>query len=126
MKTAKPYRIIGIALVVLGAWIIIAIPAFLMDEKRGAETYRTRIQPAIAEQEAELNVSALDETDRLAVTKLNRWIVLERSSRIDYFVASAFFAMALILLLAGLTVILFGRIRAIEKEIKATQPPPPN
>ena len=124
MKRQKAFVIAGIILVVLGLWVIVSIPEFLTGKSRADYVYTSREEPGIAEREAQLNIAGVPEPERSALAKLNRWLVFERSARIDYVVASAGFAMALALMLAGLSIIMLGRIRAIERYIQKTQQEP--
>ena len=124
MKRPKTFVIASIILVVIGLWVLISIPVFLTSKSLGDNVFNARVKPAIAEGEAQLNTAGLPEPERSAVIKLNRWIVFERSFRIDYVVASAAFALALALMLAGLSIIMLGRIRAIERYIQKTQQEP--
>jgi len=114
-KRRKRYVVAGLVLVLLGVWVMVALPMFLLPSKeRDKEWYRTHVKPAIEENESEMKLSTISQPEQGALQKLNKWLVFEKDFRTHWVIACAAFAVALTLVVLGLMTILFGRIKDLE------------
>jgi len=115
MKRRKRYIVAGLIPILLGVLMIIAIPRFLFDEQLVRQTYESRVKPEIQEREGKLNLTDLPKPEQQALAKLNKWEVVDWGEKMDWIVASAFFSVALAMILLGLVIIVFGRIKDLER-----------
>jgi high-affinity Fe2+/Pb2+ permease len=122
MKRQKRYIAVGLTLVFISVWLILAIGRFLSpNEQRDKEDYQKDIKPRIEESEAKLNLAAFPQQEQPTLKKLNSRLVVEQDSRTRYVVAGAFFSGALSLALLGVIIILFGRIKDLEHQLSSRE-----